>query len=246
MKRFALLLLVVWGARGLWADQGAAQSLDPIAHLFSEWTEAERWRITFAGVGRFGSERSLIDTPQNAAHDRYGATMDALFNLLPREAFNLWFGLGATYMPEQEIANYAFSDHVAMDTFTVEKRILGTAFDVRFMILPEWRLTHTVTLGLRLGVGLCHYSGRIATVAAGVETMGDATLSDSPHHAYAQRCFRTLLGAQVLWSLSDHFSALIYCQAYLGDRAEVQLKETTLGEVNALSAEVGIGLTYAF
>ena len=246
MKRFALLLLVVWGARGLWAGQGAAQSLDPISHLFSEWTEVERWRITFAGVGRFGSERSLIDTPLNYEHERYGATMDALFNLLPRASFNLWFGLGATYMPEQEIANYAFSNHGAMDSFTVEERLLGAAFDMRLMLLPEWRLTPTVALGLRLGVGLCHYSGRIATAATGGDTMGDATLLGAPNHAYAQCCFRTLLGAQVLWTLSDHFSALIYCQAYLGDRAEVQLKGTSIGEVNELSAEVGIGLTYAF
>ncbi|MBR4317500.1 MAG: hypothetical protein IKT85_01985 [Kiritimatiellae bacterium] len=246
MKRFALLLLLIWGARGLWADQGSAQSFYPITHLFSEWTEVERWRITFAGVGRFGSELSLIDTPLNYAHERYGATMDTLFNLLPRETFNLWFGLGATYMPEQEIANYAFSDHVAIDTFTVEERILGAAFDVRLMLLPEWRLTPTVALGLRLGIGLCHYSGRIATVATRVEPTSNAPLSGALHHTYAQSCFRTLLGAQVLWTLSDHFSALIYCQAYLGDRAEVQLKGTTIGEVNGLSAEVGIGLTYAF
>jgi hypothetical protein len=62
----------------------------------------------------------------------------------------------------------------------------------------------------------------------------------------SQTLFRTLLGAQLLWQLSDQLSALAYGQAYFGESAKLELDGVKIGEFDDLSAEIGIGLTYTF
>lgn len=217
------------------------------ATLVAETAEPpSRWRINLAGVGRLGSETSLIDTPLNKQHDLYGGSFDLHFNLLPGENFNLWLGLGSTYMPEQEVASYALVEGISVYTITFDDRVKMEACDVHVMLLPEWRLTDTVALGLRFGVGVCRYNGSVSESTELTDTTLGETIAIESRGETSQTLFRTLLGAQLLWQLSDQLSALAYGQAYFGESAKLEMDGVKIGEFDDLSAEIGIGLTYTF
>lgn len=246
MKALMLLLTAGLLTTGLFAAAPIVTSTDSMKVTATEKddTAAARWRIALSGVGRFGADISMIDTPLNKSGELYGAGFDVMYNLLPEEGFNLWVGLGTTYMPKQDFASCAMREVAAAYTFSFDEKVKIKAYDLRFMIMPEWNVTESVALGLRLGVGVCHYSGDDTETLSVSDTYGSATMRNS--YSYSETLFRAILGVQAHWAITEQLGALAYCQAYLGNEADLEINGEKVGEFDDVSAEIGIGLTYSF
>lgn len=246
MKALMLLLTAGLLTAGLFAAEPLVTATDSMKVVGTEKddTAAARWRIALSGVGRFGADISMMDTPLNKSGELYGAGFEVMFNLLPEEDFNLWVGLGTTYMPKQEFASCLASESNANYTLTFDEKVKIKAYDLRFMVMTEWNLTESLALGLRLGVGICHYSGDDAETLSLSDAYGSASMRNT--YSYSETLFRAILGVQAHWAITEQLGALAYCQAYLGNKADLKIDGEKVGEFDDVSAEIGIGLTYSF
>ena len=89
--------------------------------------------------------------------DLWGAGLDVQFNLIPAERFNLWVGLGGTYIPEQDFADFAYSEGDAYYSYSEDYKARIRSYGMRVMAVPEWKVCDAFALGLRLGVSLEHF-----------------------------------------------------------------------------------------
>lgn len=245
MKAFTLLLTVGLVSSTVFAAKPIVTATDSmtVASTEVDTSEVSCWRITLSGVGQYGADLSMTSLSKKSS-PLYGAGLDVMFNLLPEEKFNLWVGVGTTYMPEQNYGKFCYFEGDSTYTYTFTEKIKLESYDFRFMVVPEWKVMDNFALGLRLGAGVCHYSGEGAGTNAFVTTNG--AVSDSWKYSYSKTTFRAIIGAQAHWDITDRLGALVYGQVNIGQDADVKMDGEKIGELDGISAEIGVGLSYSF
>lgn len=125
--------------------------------------EAGLFRVSAGGFGRFGMDMKYAAGREHL--ELYGAGVDFQYNLLPEERFNLWVGVGYSYAPEQDACKYTeqynYSSNGATWSETYAGKFELKAHDFRLMLIPEWQICENFALGLRMGVSLGFYDGKL-------------------------------------------------------------------------------------
>ncbi len=222
----------------------------------TEEDTAKDFRLMMGGMGRFGMDMQLQtfrselvgSIPLGAAFgwggdhgDLYGVGADVQFNLLSEESFNLWLGLGGSWMPEQDFVDYRFSTP-SMSGLTLAMLTDLSAYDVRLMLIPEWQITENFAVGLRAGVGVTHFEWE-STAQIGFSKVGELYSFKEDHHDLT---LQGILGLQMSWMLTDNVGIYAYCDGRFGEDMEFTFFGCETGKISSTSLEGGIGISMAF
>ena len=233
-------LIALFCAAGLAAVAAAAEA-PALEAGGTDW--ASRLRVSAGGFGRFGAEAKLKGLGSDNG-DLWGAGLDVQFNLIPAERFNLWVGLGGTYIPEQDFADFAYSEGDAYYSYTEAYKMRIRSYGMRLMAVPEWKVCDAFALGLRLGVSLEHYKGEVNSNWRYSDSYGTAsgydTFSDSDN------LVQGIVGLQATWNITDHFGLFAYVDGRFGGDVDLKVEGEKIGAFDGTSCEAGLGLHWVF
>ena len=100
---------------------------------------ASRLRVSANGFGRFGTKGS-IDGVGCDHGELWGMGLNVQFNLLPKERFNLWLGVGTSYVPEQELCTLDRTESAYGATGSTHEKLEVESYDFRVMLIPEYKV----------------------------------------------------------------------------------------------------------
>ncbi len=170
---------------------------------------------------------------------------DLQFNLLSEEKFNLWMSIGGSAAPEQDFTEFYVS-HGSPSTgkLSLTCDFDFAAYDLRLMLIPEWQLTDSLALGLRLGVGGSYYHWEVDERLAAFSSSGSGSISAKWHDH--DLTLQGIVGLQATWMLSENIGVFAFCDARVGDKMELELEGEKVGELSSTSVDAGLGITFAF
>lgn len=155
-----LIIIAAVAATGLGAALAAEDGQGPAT--------ARNWRLTVGGFGRGGMKASVPGMGSDRV-EAYGADLDVQYGVWQDERFSLWAGIGGTFCPRQKAsdgfcnARTQASHDVSADGSTVidfdyhesNRGSLDLGYgEFRLLLVPEWKATDALSLGVRLGAAL--------------------------------------------------------------------------------------------
>lgn len=129
---------------------------------------AKCWRLTVGGFGRGDMKASVTGLGSDRV-EAYGADLDFQYSVWQNERFSLWAGIGGTFCPRQKASDSFGSERalatrdVSTDGSTVidfdyresNRGSLDLGYgELRLLLVPEWKATDALSLGVRLGAAL--------------------------------------------------------------------------------------------
>lgn len=204
--------------------------------------DAGRWRVALSGNGRFGQELKSVLGKEHI--ELYSVGLDVQYNLMSRDSFNLWLGLGYSYTPEQEAmdekwhesdVDYSYSGHVTVD---IEWH------DFRLMLIPEWQVTESLALGVRLGIGVGFYD---CTVKAS-DHYQDAYESESWSASYSEddTLIQGIVGLQATYLFTDYIGVQAYCDMVFGNELDTRVEGEKVGSFDPSGVAAGVAIVGQF
>ena len=105
---------------------------------------AQNWRMTIGGVAR-GSMKGKIGIFSERC-EAYGADLDVQYKAFSAGDFNLWTGIGGSYIPEQRMGKMSFYELDNSDPDVTRedggRGSLDVAYgELRLLLVPEWQIT---------------------------------------------------------------------------------------------------------
>lgn len=223
----------------------AAEAAPTLESGGTDW--ASRLRVSANGFGRFGTKGS-IDGVGRDRGELWGMGLDVQFNLLPKERFNLWFGLGVDWLPEQDLADCAYTERGGVPgydyTYTMTDKIRFSSYGARVMLIPEWKVCEAFALGLRLGLGLDHVRGEVDEEWRYSDALG--TDGGVDRYKSSDNLLTGIVGLQATWNVTDHFGFFAYAEGRFGGDLDLEAAGAKIGSVDGTSFEAGIGLHWVF
>ena len=232
MKKLPLSLCAACAAVTLCAAEAA-----PALESGSDW--ASRLRVSANGFGRFGTE-GKIDGLGSERGELWGMGLDVQFNLLPKERFNLWLGVGTSYIPEQELCTLDVSESFSGATGTSHSKLEVESYDFRVMLIPEYKVCEQVALGLRLGVGFGHT--KVSETWSDTLSYGGQSWGASGKEDDSDTVFQGIVGVQATWNITKNLGLFAYADGHFGK--DVDLED--YGSVDGTAFEAGLGLSWVF
>ncbi len=248
MKRSLMLGMSIMAMALFVAAPVRAQAADEMK--VTEEDTAKDFRLMLGGMGRFGMDVQPIPLlgylGWGGEHqDLFGVGADVQFNLLSEESFNLWLGLGGSWMPEQDFVDYHFDYTVDTDSLGISALMDLAAYDARLMLIPEWQITEDFAVGLRAGVGVTHYAWD-ATAQLGISDKGIPVFNWEAKESGHDLAFQGILGLQMNWMLTDNVGIYAYCDGRLGEDIKFTYFDYEMGKISSTSVEGGLGISVSF
>ncbi len=143
----------------------AATGLGAALAAEDEQGTARSWRLTVGGFGRGDMKASVLGMGSDRV-EAYGADLDVQYSVWQNDRFSLWAGIGGTFCPRQKASDGFGSTRtqttrdVSTDGSTVidfdyresSRSSLDLGYgEFRLLLVPEWRATDALSLGVRLG-----------------------------------------------------------------------------------------------
>ena len=209
--------------------------------------EAGLFRVSAGGFGRFGMDMKYAAGREHL--ELYGAGVDFQYNLLPEERFNLWVGVGYSYAPEQDACKYTEQYNYSSNGTTWSETYAGKfelkAHDFRLMLIPEWQICEDFALGLRMGVSLGFYDGKLTETYTYADDWGSD--SEGPcSYKQDDTVVQGLIGVQATWFFSESVGAYVYCDARFGDDVDLKIDGEKFGKFETSGVEVGVAAVGQF
>lgn len=210
-------------------------------------SDAARFRLALSGVGRF-NQKVKSDFGGKESFELYGIGLDAQYNLYSRDAFNLWLGIGYTFTPEQEAVNYkssytdSYEGYQWSESDSIKLKLKG--HDIRLMLIPEWALSETFALGVRLGISLAHYDGKVTERYTYSDA--DGALSASGSWSDSDTVVQGIIGVQATWLFSEFIGLQAYCDAYFGRDLDMEIEGEKIGSYETSGVTTGIAIVGQF
>lgn len=219
----------------------AAEAAPTLESGGTDW--ASRLRVSANGFGRFGTKGS-IDGVGRDRGELWGMGLDVQFNLLPKERFNLWLGVGTSYVPEQELCTLDRTESAYGATGSTHEKLEVESYDFRVMLIPEYKVCDALALGLRLGVGVGHTKVKESwtqTLSYAGDTFGAGGTNEN-----SDTSLIGIVGLQATWNVTDHFGLFAYADGHFGADTDIEAAGAKIGSVDGTSFEAGIGLHWVF
>ena len=151
--------------------------------------------------------------------EAYGADTDFQFNLLQENDFNLWAGLGFSWAPNRNAYNKREDVDVGGATAYNIDRVQMQYGQLRLLLVPEWQATESLSLGVRLGVGLDWIRMRDRR-EGGLIIPGFGTFSDSGTEKFSRFGAEGIAGLQATYMFTDNFGLYANVDARMGEKVK--------------------------
>lgn len=241
MSKLPLTLLAALAALTL----GAAEATPTLQTHDAAW--ANRLQLSANGFGRFGA-KGTIDGVGGEHGELWGMGLDMRLNLLPKEHFNLWLGLGVDWAPEQDFANCAYTERGGFIgyeyAYVMTDKLRLSSYGARVMLIPEWKVSSSFALGLRLGLGIDHLRGELSEHWVYSDDFGTDHGTDC--YKSSDNLLVGIVGVQATWGITEHFGLFGYVDGRFSGDLDLTDGGTTLGSVDNTAIEAGLGLHWTF
>lgn len=218
--------------------------------------ESNDWRISVGGTAR-GSMKAYALGFDSARFETYGVDLDLQYKAFSAGDFNLWTGIGGTYIPKQHIASkseaavdnsgapYAISEHHAAGKMDVA---MG---EFRLMLVPEYALTKRWTVGARIGAAFDWVQASYRYTMWGSTTMsvpGEAI----PYGPYSEKGHSTeflaqaILGLQTTYMFTDNLGLYANIDYRCGGDVSFETEGDEFAKLDMNGWVAGIGAVLAF
>ena len=241
------LMIAAVAAMGVFAAFAAEEVAAP----------AQNWRLTVGGVAR-GSMKGKIGNLSERC-EAYGADLDIQYKAVSAGDFNLWAGIGGSYIPNQHAGKMSFSQCDDSDpSVTMEvggRGELDVAYgEFRMMLVPEWQITERWTLGARVGVAFDWLRSTIdATTwsSTSIHIPGNPDIvipvgPDSESYHMSEFVAQAIMGLQTTYMFGDNVGLYANFDYRCGGCVDFEKNGQKYGELNMNGWFVGAGVVVQF
>ena len=259
------LMIAAIAAAGLGAAFAAAE----------EEATAKNWRLTVGGFGRGDMKASVLGMGSDRV-EAYGADLDVQYSVWQNDIFNVWAGIGGTFCPRQRVSDSfgstrTVSTHdvsgdgsttIDFDYGEVNRGSLDLGYgEFRLLLVPEWKATDALSLGVRLGVafdwinakgkGRQDWAWRQRTVVDvppyvhyddELSGSGSAGMTESETRFAAQG----IVGLQATYLFFENFGLYANVDWRLGDKTDFDFGDDVRASVDMSGWYWGVGAVVSF
>lgn len=219
--------------------------------------DVQTWRLSAGGLAR-GSMKGKIGTFSERC-EAYGAEFDVQYKAFNAGDFNVWAGVGGSYVPKQRMGKASFYERDNSDPdVTIELGGDGamdvTYGELRMLLVPEWQITERWAVGARAGVAFDWVRAKIKTSAWSMTNIhipgfpdtvipvGPAGDSDNMSDFVAQG----IMGVQTTYMFCDNLGLYANLDYRCGGSADFKKGGQKYGELNLDGWYAGAGVVVSF
>lgn len=217
----------------------------------------QNWRVTVGGVAR-GSMKGKVGNFSERC-EAYGADLDIQYKTFSSGDFNLWTGIGGSYIPEQRVSKASFYEIDNSDPdVTIEdggRGSLDIAYgELRLLLVPEWQITKRWAVGARAGVAFDWVRATIKTstwsltnihipgLPEAIIPVGPDGETDHMTDFVAQ----AIMGVQTTYMFCDNLGLYANFDYRCGGSADFEKNGQKYGELNMNGWFAGAGVVVQF
>ena len=235
----------------------------------------KNWRLTVGGFGR-GNIKTSIRGMGSDHVEVYGADLDLQYSVWQNDMFNIWLGVGGTFCPRQDVSDGFGSSRtqstrdVSTDGSTVidfnygeeSRGSLDMGYgELRFLLVPEWKATDSLSLGVRLGVAFdwinAKYSGHqnwawnqqtaidIPPYVHDVSSLSDSG-SNGTSGSETKFAAQGIIGLQATYLFFENFGLYANVDWRLGDETDFNFGDGRRASVDMSGWYWGVGAVVSF
>lgn len=233
----------------------AAASIFAVNAAESNTDTANNWRISVGGTAR-GSMKAIDGELASRRCEAYGADLDLQYRAFSMGDFSLWAGMGGTYLPKQHWASQSFAEVDTSDPGTTYEGYGSGKLDVavgefRLMLVPEYALTESWTVGARIGVAFDWLRAALKTTVGGQITdsiygmkipFGPETETDHFNEFQTQ----AILGLQTTYMFTDFLGLYANIDYRCGGDVSLKKDGEEYAKINMNGWVAGVGAVFSF
>lgn len=178
----------------------------------SHRVDSGRVRLMVGGVYENGLEAS--GTRGKADDGTFGVSFDAMENFVESDYWNLWFGLGFSYNPKQDLGGASVGSTTELGTVLQDKcDYEASMLEFRLKLNPELRVTDYWTIGVLAAIALdrvdLNAKERFTATNAAYPILNNSrSASTSEDKTFVSGIF----GLQTTYRVTEHFG--VYANAF--------------------------------
>ena len=228
-----------------------------LADAAEEVCDNQNLRITAGGFARGSMKAKMMNATDRA--EMYGADIDGYYRVIEMNSFSLWAGIGGTFSPYQDVAKMSFNEVDASDPFVTMELGGSSEAEVgcgefRLMLVPEYSIAESWTLGARLGVafdwlkarGSLSTWSRTTIAIPGIPSTVIPVGPSKESAEFSDFVAQGIVGLQTTYLFSDNFGVYASVDYRAGGEAEFRKGGQKFGtfDLNGWCAGAGIVIQY--
>ena len=219
--------------------------------------DSQNWRLAVGGVAR-GSMKAKVGNFSKRC-EAYGADLDFQYKAFNAGDFNLWTGIGGSFIPTQRLGSKSFYECDNSDPdVTIEMGGIGSmdiAYgEFRLMLVPEYDITDRWSVGARVGVAFDWIRATIKTSTwsntnihiPGLPETVIPVGPDGDTEKMTEFATQAILGLQTTYMFFDNFGLYANIDYRIGGDVDFNANGQKYGSLDMTGWYAGSGVVFQF